>query len=269
VDTGAPSGTVTMLFTDIESSTKLLRQLCDRYGDRLRDHQDLLRAVAASHGGRVVDTQGDAFFFAFPTSKAALVAGVEAQRQLAAHPWPDDVHVRVRMGMHTGEPAQSSDGYLGIDVVNAARICSAAHGGQLIVSESTRALARSDPPPEIRFRDLGEFALAGLDEPQRLYQVESAGLVDSFPPLRTNEPEPRSVATIEGRADELNAWIDSAVMSHVESRIERALRFDSAGGEDDAPPAGELLKLTLLGLVSLLLFVVVIAVCVLVIRAVI
>jgi class 3 adenylate cyclase len=257
-----------MLFTDIEGSTQLLRQLGDRYGDLLRDHQGLLREVAASHGGRVVDTQGDAFFFAFPTSKAALLAGVDAQRRLATQAWPDDVHVRVRMGMHTGEPALSSDGYLGIDVVNAARICSAAHGGQLIVSESTRALARSDPPPEIRFRDLGEFTLAGLDEPQRLYQVESAGLVDSFPPLRTNQPEPPSVATIEGRADELSARIDAAVTSHVESTLERAL---SGGAETDEspPPAGEIMKLTIVGLLSLLLFVVVLAVCVLVIRAVI
>ena len=283
MDTDAPSGTVTMLFTDIESSTRLLRQLGDRYGDLLRDHQDLLRAVAASHGGRVVDAQGDALFFAFPTSKAALLAGVEAQRQLAGHAWPDDVRVRVRMGMHTGEPALSSDGYLGIDVVNAARICSAAHGGQLIVSESTRALARSDPPPEIRFRDLGEFTLAGLDEPQRLYQVESEGLADSFPPLRINAPEPPSVATIEGRADELNDRIDAFVMSHVEATLERALGSvasreipqppaghaprPTAGDDPDRPPAGELMKLSIVGLVSLLLLVVVIAVSVLVIRA--
>jgi class 3 adenylate cyclase len=257
-----------MLFTDIESSTKLLRQLGDRYGDLLRDHQDLLRAVAASHGGRVVDSQGDAFFFAFPTSKTALMAGVDAQRQLAAHAWPDDVRMRVRMGMHTGEPALSSDGYLGIDVVNAARICSAAHGGQLIVSEATRALARSDPPPEIRFRDLGEFTLAGLDEPQRLYQVEASGMLDSFPPLRTNEPEPRSVATMEGRADELSARIDAAVTSHVESTLERALG-GSAARDEPPPKAGELMKLSIVGLVSLLLLVVVIGVSVLVIRAVI
>jgi class 3 adenylate cyclase len=273
-----------MLFTDIESSTKLLRQLGDRYGNLLRDHRDLLRSVAASHGGRVVDTQGDAFFFAFPTSKAALLAGVEAQRQLAAHAWPDDVRVRVRMGMHTGEPALSSDGYLGIDVVNTARICSAAHGGQLIVSESTRALARSDPPAEIRFRDLGEFTLAGLDERQRLYQVESEGLVDSFPPLRTNEPEPPSVATIEGRADELSDRIDAFVTSHVEATLERALGSVSsrespsppaghapppADHDLDRPPAGELMKLSIVGLVTLLLFVLVIAACVFVIRAVI
>jgi class 3 adenylate cyclase len=267
VDADAPAGTVTMLFTDIEGSTQLLRQLGERYGELLREHQDLLRDVAGSHGGRVVDTQGDAFFFAFPTSKAALIAGVEAQRQLAGHAWPGDVRVRVRMGVHTGEPSLSSDGYLGIDVVNAARICSAAHGGQLIASESTRALARSDPPPEIRFRDLGEFTLAGLAEPQRLYQVESAGLVDSFPPLRTNEPEPSSVASIEGRADELSARIDAAVTSHVESTLERALRGDAAA-EESPPPAGEIMKLAIVGLLTLLLFVVVLAACVLVLRAV-
>ncbi|MGN6377811.1 MAG: adenylate/guanylate cyclase domain-containing protein [Gaiellales bacterium] len=274
MDADAPAGTVTMLFTDIEGSTRLLRALGERYGDLLRDHQALLREVAGSHGGRVVDMQGDAFFFVFPTSKAALLAGVEAQRRLSVHAWPDDARVRVRMGMHTGEPALSGDGYLGIDVVNAARICSAAHGGQLIVSESTRALARSDPPPEIRFRDLGEFTLDGLDEPQRLYQVESAGLLESFPPPRTSGPEPPSVSTIEQRADEWSSRIEALVTSRVESSLERSFRTDAGeedrppAGGDDRPPAGELMKLSIVGLVTLLLFVVVIALSVLVVRAV-
>ncbi len=262
-----------MLFTDIEGSTRLLRQLGDRYGDLLRDHHALLRTVAASHGGQVVDTQGDAFFFAFPTSKQALAAGVDAQRRLAQGDWPDGVDLRVRMGMHTGEPALGADGYLGIDVVQAARICSAAHGGQLIVSESTRALALSDPPRGISFQDLGEHVLKGLDQPQRLYQVQADGLDTTFPPLRTEDPEPPSVATIEGRADALAARIEAAVNSHVQSKLDRiATTAESPdmvrmGDDGSIPPAGVLMKLTLVGLVTLLLLVVVIVLCVLVVRA--
>jgi len=262
---------VTMLFTDIEGSTQLLRRLGERYGDLVRDHHTLLRAVAASHDGRVVDTQGDAFFFAFPTSKQALLAGVEAQRHLTQHQWPDGVDVRVRMGMHTGEPALGEEGYLGIDVVQAARICSAAHGGQLLASEATRALALSDPPQAISFRDLGEHMLKGLDRRQRLYQVEADGLVPAFPPLRTEAPEPQSVATIEGRADALAARIEAAVNAHVQSKLERAVPTyaDTTGHRDEElpPPSGELMKLSVVGLVTLLLLVVVIVICVLVIRA--
>lgn len=271
MNANTPVGTVTMLFTDIEGSTALLRSLGERYGELVRDHHNLLRAVAAEHGGRVVDTQGDAFFFAFPTAKEALLAGVEAQRRLAEHVWPDGVQLRVRMGMHTGEPALGSEGYLGIDVVNAARICAAAHGGQLVVSETTRVLVRSDPPRGIGFRDLGEHNLKGLEHTQHLYQVETAGLVDSFPPLRTAEPEPAAVAGMEKRADALAERINAAVLSHVESTLQRALAGEtptttttaaatSAGAkeEEPMPAASEIMKLSLVGLATLLLFVVVV-----------
>ena len=260
-----------MLFTDIEGSTALLRRLGDNYADLLRDHRTLLRTVAASHGGREIDTQGDAFFFAFPTSKQALTAGVDAQRQISVSRWPGGAEVRVRMGLHTGEPALGADGYLGIDVVQAARICSAAHGGQLVVSESTRALALSDPPNGISFEDLGEHRLKGIDRPQRLYQVDWDGSDRSFPPLRTEEPEPQSVASMEGRADDLASRIEAAVTSHVESRIERALGAHPETGDqteaEPLPAAGELMKLALVGLVTLVLLVVVIVVCVLIVRA--
>jgi class 3 adenylate cyclase len=264
VSANTPVGTVTMLFTDIEGSTTLLRSLGDRYGDLVRDHHNLLRAVAAAHSGRVVDTQGDAFFFAFPTAKEALLAGVEGQRKLSEHVWPDGVDLLVRMGMHTGEPALGSEGYLGIDVVNAARICAAAHGGQLLVSETTRALVRSDPPNGIGFRDLGEHSLKGLDHRQRLYQVEMAGMPDQFPPLRTAAPEPAAVAGMEQRADALAERINAAVLSHVESTLQRALGGESAPGEESAkdeepmPAAGEIMKLSVVGLATLLLCVIVV-----------
>src|SRR6478735_10569630 len=141
---GLPSGTVTFVFSDIEGSTALLKALGDGYGDVLDTHRRLMRSCFSERGGVEIDTQGDAFFFAFPRARDAVAAAVEAQRLHAAEEWPEDRPVRVRMGLHTGEPALGSEGYLGIDVVNAARICGAAHGGQLLVSETTRALVRSD-----------------------------------------------------------------------------------------------------------------------------
>ena len=129
------TGTVTLLFTDIESSTQLLHELGDGYAELVRDHRQIVREAAAHARGVEVDTQGDAFFFAFPRARYAVVAAAEAQRSLGAHAWPRDVDVRVRMGLHTGEPTVGEEGYLGLDVVRGARICAAAHGGQVLLSE--------------------------------------------------------------------------------------------------------------------------------------
>ena len=135
-----PTGTVTFLFTDIEGSTRLLQQLGDRYPDLLSEHHRLLRAAVEVRGGRVVDTQGDAFFVAFSRAADAVAAAIEAQRSIAAHSWPEGADLRVRMGLHTGEPASSGGGYVGLDVHRAARICAAGHGRQVLLSEATRAL---------------------------------------------------------------------------------------------------------------------------------
>src|SRR5215208_1215960 len=124
-----PSGTVTFLFTDIEESTRLLKQLRERYGELLADHQRLLRAAFAEAAGREVDTQGDAFFVAFQRARDGVKAAVAAQRALATHEWPDGVEVRVRMGLHTGEPSLSETGFVSLAVHRGARICSAGHGG--------------------------------------------------------------------------------------------------------------------------------------------
>ena len=129
-----PTGTVTLLFTDIEGSTRLLHEAGDRYAEVLAEHRRLLRGVFAAHQGVEVDTQGDAFFYAFPPATEAATAATEGQAALAAGP------VRVRMGLHTGEPTRTEDGYVGVDVHRAARICAAGHGGQIVVSEATRAL---------------------------------------------------------------------------------------------------------------------------------
>ncbi len=145
-DRAFPTGTVTMLFTDVEGSTRLLKQLGERYGGMLAEHRRLLRGAVAAHGGREMDTQGDAFFVAFPRARNAVDAAVEAQRALAAQAWPDGVECRVRMGLHTGEPAVGEEGYHGMGVHRGARICAAGHGGQILLSNTTRELAEDELP---------------------------------------------------------------------------------------------------------------------------
>ena len=183
---GLPSGTVTFLFTDIEGSTELLKRLGrDGYESVLAEHARVLRAAVSAHGGRVVDTQGDSLFCAFGSAREALSAALDAQRELAANEWPEQVTVRVRMGLHSGEPKASGQGYVGIGVHRAARVGAAAHGGQVLLSESARALAADDLPAGVSLRDLGVHRLKDIDEPVRLYQVVATGLQERFPPLRT------------------------------------------------------------------------------------
>jgi class 3 adenylate cyclase len=143
-----PRGTVTFLFSDIEGSTRLLEQLGDRYEDVHRDHRKILRDELSAAGGQEIDTQRDAFFFSFTRAKDAVTGAVNGQRALAAHEWPEGADVKVRMGLHTGEPTVGEEGYLGMDVVRAARICSAGHGGQILLSETTRALVGNNVPDE-------------------------------------------------------------------------------------------------------------------------
>jgi len=129
-----PTSTITLLFTDIEGSTRLLTRLGERYADVLAKYRHLLRGVFADFHGHEVDTQGDAFFVVFARAAEAVSAAVEAQRALAAHAWPEGIVVRVRMGLHTGEPSLVTEGYTGVDVHQAARIMSAGHGGQVLLS---------------------------------------------------------------------------------------------------------------------------------------
>ena len=183
-----PTGTVTFLFTDIEGSTRLLKELRDDYGTALSDHQRIVRDALASHEGWEIDTQGDSFFAAFRRAKDAVGAAVEAQRALAAHEWPQGTQLRVRMGMHTGEPAVGGERYVGLGVHRAARIAAAGHGGQVLVSQTTRELLRDDPPPDVSLRDLGEHELKDMDEPERIYQLVAPGLDQEFAPLKTTAP---------------------------------------------------------------------------------
>jgi class 3 adenylate cyclase len=197
-----PTGTVTFLFTDIEGSTRLLKRLGPIYADVLDEHNRLLRGVFTEFGGREVDTQGDALFVAFSRAKDAAAAAVEGQRALAAHSWPEGVDVRVRMGLHTGEPLVGTDRYVGIGVHTAARVCAAGHGGQILLSSVTKALLEDELPERTTLRDLGEQLLKDLERPERLFQLAVEGLPQEFPLPKAAEPI--GAGAFVGRTPELN-----------------------------------------------------------------
>ncbi len=188
-----PSGTVTFLFTDIEESTRLLRQLGDRYADVLAEYRRLLRVVCHEQRGKEVDTQGDACFVAFLSARNALTAAVAAQRAINVHAWPEGVSLRVRMGIHTGEALAAETGYVGMDVHRAARICAAGHGGQILLSQTTRDIIEERPLEGLTLRDLGEHRLKDLGQAQRLYQVILPDLPADFPPLRSLDVRPNNL----------------------------------------------------------------------------
>ena len=208
-----PGGTVTFLFTDIEGSTRLLQELGDAYGDVVRDHRLLLRGSLGDKGGTEVDTQGDAFFYSFPRARDAVAGAVAAQRALSTHEWPEGSEVRVRMGLHTGEPSVGDEGYLGLDVVRAARICSAGHGGQILISETTRSLIGNDLPEGASVLDLGEAKLKDIQH-ERLFQLSLDGDQHSFPPLKTE---------VEKSTEDL---LGERIQAHVERRLEQAFTGD-------------------------------------------
>jgi predicted ATPase/class 3 adenylate cyclase len=180
-----PTGTVTFLFTDIEGSTRLLRALGNGFTPLQDLHADVIRAAIAAEDGHEVRTEGDSFFVAFGTAGQALRAAVDAQRGLAAAAWPAGGPVRVRMGMHTGEGVLGGDDYVGLDVNLAARIAAAANGGQVLLSDATRALVHDGLPDGVAVRDLGEHALKDFDDPQSLFDLVVEGLPSAFPPIRT------------------------------------------------------------------------------------
>ena len=151
-----PTGTATFLFSDIEGSTQLLKQLGQRYKEVLADHKRLLQKAFEESSGLEIDTQGDAFFVVFNRAKDAVASALAAQRALAAHAWPDGLPYGVPTGMHTAEPSVTADGYVGLGVHRAARICSAGHGGQVLLSQSTQAVLADEVLSGIRLRDLGE-----------------------------------------------------------------------------------------------------------------
>ena len=206
-----PHGTLTFVFTDIEGSTSLLKRLGDAYAEVLLEHHRLLRESFAAANGREVDTQGDAFFVVFPRAKDAIAGALQAQRSLRDHTWNDGVEVRVRMGMHTGEPTIAAERYIGLGVHRGARICAAAHGGQILLSQSTYAVLADDVLPDIGFRDLGDHRLKDLDRPERIYQLVVPDLPAAFPPLKTLGEVKREAIPFAGREQELVAGAAAAV----------------------------------------------------------
>ena len=188
-----PTGTVTFLFTDIEGSTRHVLQLGQRYEQVLSEHQRILRDCFAAYRGREIDTQGDSFFVAFARAGDAIECAVAAQQALEIHEWPEGARVRVRMGIHSGEPRATGERYVGFGVHRAARIGAVGHGGQILVSNATRELVEDELPPETRLRELGVYELKDLERPERLYQVEAEGLQQTFPQLKARRlaPPPR------------------------------------------------------------------------------
>jgi predicted ATPase len=214
---------VTFLFTDIEGSTPLLHELGDRYAEALAEHRRLLRESFSRHGGVEVDTQGDAFFVAFARAKDALAAARDAQQALNEGP------VRVRMGLHTGEPVVTDEGYVGIDVHRGARVVSAGHGGQVLLTQSTRDLLPEELSDAVSLRDLGEHRLKDLTQPQRLYQLLIPGLENDFPALKTLEARPTNLpiqpTPLIGREQQV-----TAVMTLARRESIRLVTLTGAGG---------------------------------------
>jgi predicted ATPase len=202
-----PTGIVTLLFSDIQGSTRLLQALGDHYGELLEDHRRLLRAAFAAHGGVEVDTEGDSFFVAFGEAPDAVEAAVDAQRALGSFPWEQGAAISVRMGLHTGTPNPVPGNYWGLDVHRAARISSAAHGGQILVSEETLNLAGERGKSDYDYWDLGRHHLKDLTEPEHLFQIVGDGLESSFPPIRSLETPsnlPALASSFVGRVKELS-----------------------------------------------------------------
>jgi predicted ATPase/class 3 adenylate cyclase len=190
-----PIGTVTFLFTDIEGSTALLQRLGDRrYAEVLAEHQRLLRDAFAKGKGQEVDTQGDAFLVAFSRARDAVATAVAAQQALTQQAWPEGASLRVRMGLHTGEPLAEPSSYVGLDVHRAARICAAGHGSQILLSHAVEVLAARDLPPGVSLRDLGTHRLKDLREPEHLLQVVHPDLPADFPPLKSLDAFPNNLS---------------------------------------------------------------------------
>jgi class 3 adenylate cyclase len=220
-----PGGTVTFVFTDIEGSTRLLQELGDEEYARVSgDHRRLVRETFGSRGGTEIDTQGDAFFFSFPRARDAVAAAVDAQRALRDHEWPDGRELLVRMGVHTGEPHVGEEGYLGLDVVRAARISAAGHGGQILISETTRALLGNQLPDGVAVHDLGEQHLKDVQH-EHIYELTIDGRNVPARPLKTEPPERGS------SKEQMAARFSERINAYVERQLESA--FESALDEED------------------------------------
>ena len=214
-----PTGVVTFMFTDIEGSTRLVHELGDAYGEVLSDQRRILREVWARHRGVERSTEGDSFFIVFRSAVDAVTAAADGQRRLAAHQWPHDCSVHVRMGMHTGPTLVVDDDYFGIDVNLAARIAATAHGGQIVLSRATGE-AIGAIPVGLELKDLGEHRLKDIDRPEWLFQLAGDGLREGFPPLRSLEIPtslPHPPTALVGREREIDEL--AALFENDETRV--------------------------------------------------
>ena len=190
-----PTGFVTFLFSDLEDSTGLVRHLGDRYERFLGDVRRLLRAAIAAAGGREVEVRADEMFAVFEQAQAGVEAAVGIQRSFLTRSWPDGLRVRIRIGLHAGQPTLTDTGYLGLAVHTASRICFASHGGQILLSRAVVEAVAGAKPPGVRFKDLGLHRFHGLPEPERIFQVEADDLPTTFPPPRTLASAPGATET--------------------------------------------------------------------------
>jgi class 3 adenylate cyclase len=225
-----PGGTVTFVFTDIEGSTRLLQELGDEgYGRVSGEHRRLVRESFGARGGTEIDTQGDAFFFSFPRARDAVAAAVDAQRALRDHEWPEGREVSVRMGLHTGEPHVGEEGYLGLDVVRAARISAAGHGGQILISETTRALLGNQLPDGVAVHDLGQQDLKDVQH-EHIYELSIDGRSLAGRPLKTQKKQSQS------RQEDMAAKFEERITSYVESQLEAAFAKTPPGSPPELSP---------------------------------
>ncbi len=229
-----PGGTVTFLFSDIEESTQLARDLGERYAQVLEEHARLFRAAIDEYGGHEIHTQGDSFFVAFQGAKGAVSAAAAAQRALAAQAWPDGCKLRVRMGLHTGEAAVTDKRYLGVAVHHASRICSARHGGQVLLSQSTAAVLEDERPDGIELRALGHHQLKGFERPEPIFQLVVTDLPADFPPLRAEHHLGRLIDHVHLRVRDL------AASKRFYRAVLAALGHELTGDGDDYFAADEL-----------------------------
>ena len=233
-----PAGTVTFVFSDIEGSTSLLKRLGDaEYANLLAIHRRLVRDIFGAHDGLEIDTQGDAFFYSFVRARQAVTAAVDLQRAHAKATWPSSLHVLVRLGLHTGEPAVGDEGYTGLDVVRASRIAAVGIGGQTLLSDATRAIVAGDLGDGVTLNSLGERQLKDIDRPEPLFEL----LIDGINPEPAPASDPNG-GTIEGSFRDFSTRAGQTIESRVLARLQSALGNDfpflPAAGATPPPKRG-------------------------------
>ena len=227
--TNFPDGVITLLFTDIEGSTRLLERLGDSYAEVLEAHRELLRDACQSHGGREVASQGDSSFMVFADARQAVAAAAEAQRALSEHCWPPGGAIRVRMGLHTGQPVCTGSDYVGVDVHHAARLMSAASGGQILLSQTALDAVNDDWPAGLKVLSLGRHQLKDISQQEPIYQLLIEGLPAEFPPIKAIDLRPNNlpapVTPLVGRQKEVAAALE--ILRRPQTRL---LTFTATGG---------------------------------------